>query len=187
MPNKISMPATPSTIYSSGEAFRLSSVCSTWGLTMTISSGFTGNSCPAKVELTLAAEAVEQLRAGMGVSRAVPVAAESAFADVQQAGRTHGERERDWISKRSVLIHNGSFTAKRKKHKNKDKITKNIIAKIDALPRALFSHYRGQSEKKCKPCFWTGTQYFCCHERTNKYVKMVTSKGRHVPKQTARI
>ena len=32
----------------------------------------------------LAAEAVEQFRAGMGVDRAVPVAAESALADVQQ-------------------------------------------------------------------------------------------------------
>lgn len=32
----------------SGEAFRLNSVCSTWGFTMTMSSGFTGNSCPAR-------------------------------------------------------------------------------------------------------------------------------------------
>ena len=40
---------------------------------------------PAEQKLPLAAEAVEQLRAGMGVSRAVPVAAEFAFADVQQA------------------------------------------------------------------------------------------------------
>ena len=39
---------------------------------------------PAEQKLPLAAEAVKQLRAGMGVDRAVPVAAESALADVQQ-------------------------------------------------------------------------------------------------------
>ena len=39
---------------------------------------------PAEQKLPLAAEAVEQLRAGMGVDRAVPVAAKSALADVQQ-------------------------------------------------------------------------------------------------------
>ena len=39
---------------------------------------------PGKVELSLAAEAVEQLRAGMGVGSAVPIAAKFAFADVQQ-------------------------------------------------------------------------------------------------------
>ena len=38
----LSMPATPRTIYSSGEAFRLNSVCSTCGLTIIISSGLTG-------------------------------------------------------------------------------------------------------------------------------------------------
>ena len=41
---------------------------------------------PAEQKLPLAAEAVEQLRAGMGVDRAVP-AAESALADVQQPER----------------------------------------------------------------------------------------------------
>ena len=39
---------------------------------------------PGKVELSLAAEAVEQLCAGMGVGSAVPIAAKFAFADVQQ-------------------------------------------------------------------------------------------------------
>ena len=39
---------------------------------------------PAEQKLPLAAEAVEQLCAGMGVDSAVPVAAESALADVQQ-------------------------------------------------------------------------------------------------------
>ena len=39
---------------------------------------------PGKVELSLAAEAVEQLGAGVGVGGAVPIAAEAAFTDVQQ-------------------------------------------------------------------------------------------------------
>ena len=38
---------------------------------------------PGKVELSLAAEAVEQLRAGVGVGGTVPIAAKFAFADVQ--------------------------------------------------------------------------------------------------------
>lgn len=39
---------------------------------------------PGKVELSLAAEAVEQLRAGVGVGGTVPIAAKPALADVQQ-------------------------------------------------------------------------------------------------------
>jgi len=39
---------------------------------------------PGKVELSLAAEAVEQLCAGVGVGGTVPIAAKFAFADVQQ-------------------------------------------------------------------------------------------------------
>ena len=39
---------------------------------------------PAEQKLPLAAEAVEQLRAGMGVSGAVPVTAKPALADAQQ-------------------------------------------------------------------------------------------------------
>ena len=39
---------------------------------------------PAEQKLPLAAEAVEQLRAGVGVGSAVPIAAKFAFADVQQ-------------------------------------------------------------------------------------------------------
>ena len=47
---------------------------------------------PGKVELTLAAEAVEQLSAGVGVGGAVPVAAKPAFADVQQPEGLPGGR-----------------------------------------------------------------------------------------------
>ena len=51
---------------------------------------------PGKVELALAAEAVEQLGAGVGVGSAVPIAAKFAFADVQQTeGFPRGGRVAD--------------------------------------------------------------------------------------------
>jgi len=62
---------------------------------------------PAEQKLPLAAEAVEQLRAGMGVDRAVPVAAESAL--MMYSSRKDSRGAGAWrISKRSVLI-KGSF------------------------------------------------------------------------------
>ena len=51
---------------------------------------------PGKVELSLAAEAVEQLRAGVGVGGTVPIAAKPALADVQQTeGFPRGGRVAD--------------------------------------------------------------------------------------------
>ena len=47
---------------------------------------------PGKVELTFSAQAIEQLRAGMGVGGAVPVTAKPAFADVQQPEGLPGGR-----------------------------------------------------------------------------------------------